>query len=119
MIAIMPRLSVSLGLALGCALFGCGSSPPVGNPPVAVLKAPIQCDLGIEMTLDARDSSDPDGDIVRYRFVVGDGTAALDGTEPRVTHVCRTAGLIEVAVQVVDADDNSSWARAVVSVRRP
>jgi hypothetical protein len=115
----MSRFSALLRVALAGALAGCGSSPPVGNPPVAALKAPSVCDLGTEMSLDATASSDPDGDIVLFRFVVGDGTAAHDETQPTIKHVCRTAGLIEVAVQVIDAGDRSSWARSTVSVRRP
>ena len=105
----------------------CGGSQPPGSPPVAVLTAPTLCDLDTEMKLDASRSTDPDGDIVLYRFVVADGTAARDQTQPSpsVGHVCRTAGLIEAAVQVIDAQGESrtgparSSRCAVPSMRYP
>ena len=109
---------LGLSLVMSLVLAACDEPPP-GRPPEAKLRAPSSCDLGDSMVLDAGSSSDPDGDIVLYRFVIADGTAARQETQPRIEHVCRVAGLIETAVQVVDAEGNSSWARAVVSVRRP
>ena len=105
-------------LLLSLLLAGCGH-PPSGHPPEALLRAPAYCDLGKQMTLDATGSSDPDGDIVRYRFTVADGSAAHETVEPVVTLPCRVAGLIEVMVEVRDTEGNTAQARAVVSVRRP
>jgi hypothetical protein len=99
--------------------FSCGGDGYGGNPPLAALRAPSFCDLGTVMVLDASGSSDPDGDIVRYRFTVSDGTQVQDGTDSRVEHICRTAGIIEAVVQVIDATGNTSRASAIVSVRRP
>jgi len=119
LLGMSPQRTIAL-LLLGVAA-ACDGTPPPGAPPLAKLSAPGSCDLGSEMVLDARGSSDPDGDIVLYRFVVADGTAARDETlpQPAVKHVCQTAGLIEVALQVIDSAGNDDWARATVSARRP
>jgi hypothetical protein len=105
-------------LLLSLMLLGCSHSPP-GYPPEAMLRAPSTCDLGKLMTLDASASSDLDGDIILYRFVVADGTAGRETAEPVVTVPCRVAGLIEVMVEVEDAQGNTAQAGSVVSVRRP
>ena len=105
-------------LIVSLFLVGCGHPPSSGHPPEALLRAPSYCDLGKPMTLDATGSSDPDGDIIGYRFVVADGSAARETVEPVVTVPCRIAGLIEVMVEVRDVQGNTGQARAVVSVRR-
>jgi hypothetical protein len=109
-----------LALLIGLVVLpACDEGLPAGSPPLAALQAPPLCDLGSSILLDASGSTDPDNDIVLYRFVVADGTAARDETQPRIDHVCRLAGLIEAAVEVVDAAGHSDWARIVISVRRP
>jgi hypothetical protein len=97
---------------------GCDSLPP-GRPPSAQLIAPASCDLGRAVTLDGSGSTDPDGDIILFRFVVADGSPERVETQPRIDHVCRLAGLIEAGLQVEDAAGNSSWSTTVISVRRP
>lgn len=112
--------SLALALLGLLAPAGCDDGPRhAGNAPSAVLRAPATCDLGQSVILDASGSTDPDGDIVLYRFVIGDGSAAREQTEPRATHVCRTAGLIEAAVFVVDATGLTSRASSLIAVRRP
>ena len=68
------------------------TSPPVmaevrsSNPPTAVVDAPDRADAGDAVTFDASASSDPDGSLVSYRFVFGDGTEVTSPT-PVVSHV--------------------------------
>jgi hypothetical protein len=106
-------------LPLLAALAACGGKLPPANAPEAVLVAPSYCDLGTTMTLDGAGSSDLDGDIVLYRFVIADGSAVRESTEPSITAVCGVAGLIEVMLEVVDARGLADQVRSVVSVRRP
>ena len=56
------------------------------NPPTADAWAPDRAGAGDVVTFDASGSSDPDGAIVSYRFVFGDG-AEVVSTSPVVTHV--------------------------------
>jgi hypothetical protein len=101
------------------ALAACGGKLPAAHAPEAVLVAPSYCDLGATMTLDGAGSSDLDGDIVLFRFVIADGSATHESTEPAISHVCSVAGLIEVMLEVVDSRGLSDQVRSVVSVRRP
>jgi hypothetical protein len=112
------RIASSLGAVALALLAACGGPAP-GHVPVAALDAPETCDLGTSIVLDAGRSSDADGDIVLYRFTVADGSPSAELTMPRLDHVCRTAGLIEAAVAVVDREGNVGWAASVISVRRP
>jgi hypothetical protein len=100
-------------------LIACDNGEDPGQPPVAVLKAPRHCDLGAVISLDGSESTDPDDDIVLYRFIITDGTAAREVTGPRVDHTCSVQGLIEVALEVHDAKGNVRQARVVVAVRPP
>ena len=101
------------------ALAACGAGDDRGAAPEAKLTVAAQVDVGRELGLDASGSSDADGDIVAYRFVFGDGSAAVETAEPRVRHVFALTGLIEVRVHVRDAKGNIGEASAVVSVRVP
>jgi subtilisin family serine protease len=56
------------------------------NPPRAAANVPQRADAGEPVRFDASASSDPDGSIVSYRFVFGDGTEVTSPT-PIVTHV--------------------------------
>jgi hypothetical protein len=100
-------------------LTGCDNGENLGQPPVAVLKSPKHCDLGAVISLDGSESSDPDDDIVLYRFIITDGTVVREVAGPRVDHTCNVEGLIEVALEVHDAKGNVRQARVVVSVRPP
>jgi len=110
---IAPALLLLLAAASGC------DSPPAGRAPIALLLAPSSCDLGGSITLDGSASSDPDGDIILYRFVVADGTPERLETQPVIEHTCRLAGLIEAGLQVEDGEGHTSWSMTVISVRRP
>jgi plastocyanin len=58
--------------------------------------------VGQTVSFDARASKDPDGTIVTYRWVWGDGTP--DGSGPTPTHVFATEGLRSVALYITDSD---------------
>ncbi len=111
-------MRVTLPLLLVLSGLGCDSLPP-GHPPSAQLTAPASCDLGGSITLDGSASSDPDGDIALYRFVVADGSPERLETVSSIQHTCRLAGLIEAALEVQDGAGHASWSRTVISVRRP
>jgi hypothetical protein len=106
-----------LPLLVACAA-GC-DSPLLGQPPTAALSAPSSCDLGASITLDGSGSSDPDGDIVLYHFLVPDGSPERRETAPVIEHTCRLAGIYEARLRVVDVDGRESSATALISVRRP
>lgn len=113
----MRRLVWSM---LSCSfLLGCDSGEGLGQPPVAVLKAPSFCDLGAVVTLDGTGSTDPEGEIVLYRFIISDGSAAREVVGPKVDHTCRIMGLIGVTLEVHDARGNTGQASATISVRPP
>ena len=57
---------------------------------------------GQTVSFDARRSSDPDGTIVSYRWVWGDGTT--DGAGATPTHVFATQGLYSVKLYATDSD---------------
>jgi PKD repeat protein len=62
--------------------------------------------VGETVSFDGRTSSDPDGSIVTYRWVWGDGTP--DGSGPTPTHVFTAAGARSVALHVTDADGQTA-----------
>jgi len=101
------------------SLAGCGDGSGAGSPPVAVLVGPEYVDLGQRAVLDASGSSDPDGDIARFRFVVGDGSAAVEQPDPLLEHLFQLSGLIGAQVEVEDAEGHRARASLVISVRRP
>lgn len=114
-----PVVALALAAALPLILqAGCGDSGG-DTPPTAVLTGPSYCDLGSEITLDGSGSTDPDNDIVRYRFVIADGTTAHVVTSSKARHTCHVEGLIGVTLFVEDAAGNEATASMLVSVRPP
>lgn len=103
-------------LTLLYVVAACGDDP-VGHAPTAVISAPTYCVLGGSIDLDGGASTDPDSDIVSYRFVISDGTATRSFTSDKVTHTCKVEGLIGVTLFVHDAAGNQDSVSTVVSVR--
>ncbi|MDX1918224.1 MAG: Ig-like domain-containing protein [Candidatus Caenarcaniphilales bacterium] len=60
-------------------------TPPIpvqnGNPPIALLEAPDIVKPTAEITLDATESFDLDGEIVRYQFDLGDGRQYIESID--------------------------------------
>ena len=114
----MRRVAPCLA-ALLASLGACDGGGGLGQAPVALLQAPSYCDLGSAMTLDGSQSSDADGDIILYRFVIADGSESREVVGPRTSHVCRVEGLIGVALYVEDAKGNVGQTDATIAVRPP
>ena len=113
---------VLLALAALPALPACGgSSSPENRPPIAHLAvSPRSVVVGDAVTLDASASSDPDGRIVLYRFIVP-GSDEIDAPSPLVQHRFAAPGRVRVGLVVVDqagaeARDDRASDEAVVSV---
>jgi PKD repeat protein len=62
--------------------------------------------VGQTVSFDGRASSDPDGTIVTYRWVWGDGSP--DGSGPTPTHVFTTAGARSVGLYITDSDGQTA-----------
>jgi serine protease AprX len=74
------------------------------DPPTAAVDAPRHARSGVEVTFDASASHDPDGEIVSYRFVLGDGTEVVT-TSSVITHTYATAHPVRLGWVVVVTDD--------------
>ena len=98
------------------------SSAPVlaevrsSHPPTAAVEAPDRADAGDAVTFDASASSDPDGTLVSYRFVFGDGTEVTSPT-PVVTHVYGPGKSRTYGWYVVVTDDAGIGAGVTGSIR--
>jgi len=94
-------------LVTGCTLFNrtpvavFTRTPDVGTAPLAVL-------------FHARDSLDPDGEIVAYHWAFGDGEID-QGVE--VTHVYESAGTYEAELTVVDDGGASNTTSKMVTIQ--
>ncbi|MFH1130864.1 MAG: PKD domain-containing protein [Pseudomonadota bacterium] len=106
---------ISLLFLIGTA--ACGDNTSFA--PTAKLKIPEFAYLGRPVLLDGSGSTDPDNDIVYYCFCVADGTETKTVPTPTLTHVFRTTGLIEVALEVIDLEGNRNKTNATLSVRNP
>ncbi|WP_327050962.1 PKD domain-containing protein [Halomicrococcus gelatinilyticus] len=90
-----------------------------GAPPDAALAA-ADGFVGEAVTLDASGTTDPDGDVERYRWDFdGDGSVERTTTGPTVEHTYDAAGTRDVNVTVVDDGGNAVTATATVDVHRP
>jgi hypothetical protein len=113
---LVRSAATSCALTLLLLLSACGDDP--GNhAPTAVITAPTYCVLGGIIDLDGGASTDPDSDIISYRFVIADGTATRSYTSDKVSHTCKIEGLIGVTLFVHDAAGNQDSTSTVVSVR--
>lgn len=81
------------------------ASSGTGNAPLIVL-------------FDASQSSDPDGDLLQYRFDFDDGTV-VTGTNPKFSHEFLNTGNFDVEVRVTDPSGLSSTATITVQVTNP
>jgi PKD repeat protein len=96
-----------------------GEPPPpsTNHPPSAIfVVSPPEALVGEAVNFDARSSSDPDGDALRYRWVFGDGNQTQFTTNPRTTHTYASAGSYLARLTVRDAANASTDATQTVRV---
>jgi PKD repeat protein len=96
-----------------------GQPPPpsTNHPPSAIfVVSPPEALVGEVVNFDARSSSDPDGDALRYRWVFGDGNQTPFTTNPRITHTYTSPGSYLVHLTVRDAANASTDATQTVRV---
>ncbi len=92
--------TVFFGALLLGGLFLGGCLQPAGKPPHAFFTfSPRGGEAPLRVTFDARDSIDPDGNIVSYTWDFGDGEG---GEGAVVEHRFREEGLYEVTLTVTD-----------------
>lgn len=72
----------------------------VNSKPSAIFSGVNVACTGAEVSFDASESSDPDGDDLTYTWDFGDGTEAQAGTS--VTHTFNTGGIYSVRLSVDD-----------------
>lgn len=73
----------------------------INTAPTVSLVAPASVGVATDFTLDASNSLDPDGTIVRYDWDLGDGHVVQDGG-PVLVHSYDTVGNYQVSVKATD-----------------
>ena len=87
---------------------------PANLPPIPSLVVTSPAGAGpLRVIADASGSSDPDGQIVSYRFDFGDGTVAGPQSSPTTAHAYGTGGIWPLTLSVTD----DGGATASVTVR--
>ncbi len=89
-----------------------------GNePPIAHISAsPTNGQAPLTVQFDASQSSDPDGDPLRYEWDLDGDGAFDDGTGVTIQHTYAVSGPRNAAVRVIDTSDESSQASILISV---
>ena len=87
----------------------------VSPPPVASFSAPARSDTGQATIFNASASVYPDGTIVAYHWVFGDGSS-VDTTSPTTAHIYTAAGVKTVTLTVTDDDGTTGEAQRTVNV---
>jgi PKD repeat protein len=90
----------------GTAAVGHGITVGDEPPGAAYTPSTYSPAQGQTVAFDGRGSSDPDGTVVSYRWVWGDGTP--DGSGPTATHAFTTIGVRSVALYVTDSDGRTA-----------
>ncbi|MCK4392484.1 PKD domain-containing protein, partial [Candidatus Bipolaricaulota bacterium] len=87
------------------------------KPPVAVISAnPTSGEAPLEVTFDASESYDPDGDEISYEWDFGDGKGAEGET---VQHGFGSPGSYTVRLLVTDSKEKSGTSSKSISVSQP
>lgn len=81
---------------------GCGPREPENQAPEARLRTPVVADATRPVLLDAKNSADPEGALVSYRYLLGDGTPEVVLTEATYRHVFPGPGQFTVRLTVED-----------------
>lgn len=91
------------------------ATPTDESPPTAQIQAtPTEGEAPLEVSFDASESSDPNGDIARYVWRFKDGSTPAEGET--VKHTFRTAGEYNVELVVIDSQGNRDTATVTVTV---
>ena len=94
--------------------------PPPGDnqPPLAVADADVTSGYApLTVAFSGSGSSDPDGDMLSYRWDFGDGSAPDPSADP--IHTYDTAGSYVAVLTVTDPAGQSASAQVDIRVRRP
>jgi PKD repeat protein len=91
-------------------------TPVPNQPPVAVIAAPPQTQVGILLTLNGGSSVDPDGSIVQYAWNFGDGSAWNGVT---VNKVYTQTGVYTITLTVTDNAGAIGQASQLITVEPP
>ncbi len=81
----------------------CMTSATVNAFPLCDAGRPQSGNVGDTLTFDGSGSSDPDGTIVQFDWIFGDGSTALDAG-PMPSHAYASAGIFPVTLTVTDDD---------------
>ncbi len=71
------------------------NAPPTASFTMSAESAKV----GVVVTFDGRDSSDPDNDVLSYRWDFGDGTGS---TDERAEHSFQSSGMYQITLTVID-----------------
>ncbi|HEX17343.1 MAG TPA: PKD domain-containing protein, partial [Thermoplasmatales archaeon] len=82
-------------------------------PPVASIDVAEKGYVGEEIILNASHSYDPDGEIISYRWDLGDGAIAEGEV---VTHVYKEAGRYRITLEVMDDGGETDTAEAYIEI---
>jgi len=90
------------------------ATPPNNIPPVAHPGGPYIAKPEQTILFDGSQSSDPDGEVVFYRWNFGDGSSQILAKQP--THSYRNNGDYTVSLTVIDDSGTSATASTTVSI---
>lgn len=90
--------------------------PPPNQPPDVVFD--VEC-TGFACTFDGSDSTDPDGQIVRWDWAWGDGSPNTDNGDPTETHTFTGPGTYRVTLTGTDDDGARDTATRDVVLSAP
>lgn len=95
---------------------GIEQSPPVNQPPVAVIAGPTQGLVGQTLRFDGGDSTDSDGQIVDYTWDFDDGGVAKGAA---VDHIYQAPGSYRVTLRVTDDGGLTDQTTHAVEIGEP